>query len=82
MGILAVFSAAHETFCRARLARTDPTPPQPPGRPAMCRRCGCDTPTCREWGCLPQGEPMTGESLAGRGDAYLYQTHYERGMRR
>ena len=79
-GVATVVRAEYQAV-RRQLAALRGVKPDPTGTRELCPRCGCDTRSCAEWSCLPQGEPMTRESLAGHNDAYLYQTHYERGGR-
>jgi hypothetical protein len=47
----------------------------------LCRRCGCDLNSCREYGCIDQGEPMTTASMTGRNDAASCITHVTDRMR-
>ena len=84
MGLLDVLAAAHDAYTQRRIQQIQhPTPPQPPGSPSICRRCGCDTTTCREGGCIEQPDPQTEDSLNSPYSPYRYipETRYSHGMK-
>jgi hypothetical protein len=71
----ALFRAYQVHEQRAQQRRELHQPVTPSG--GICRRCGCDTNTCRDEGCIDQGEPMDEKRLHGWGDADACRTNYE-----
>jgi hypothetical protein len=79
-GVARIIRIEYEQM-RKLLRELRDTPPAATPPTTMCRRCGCDTLSCRTWGCIPQGEPMSEDRLRGLGDATSAYTHYTDRMR-
>ena len=76
MSLLSGFDEYEQARARHKRSWKQLRQAAPLGMTMLCRRCGCDSRSCREWGCIPQPDIQTEGSMTGHRDAWSAETTY------